>query len=326
MSRLSKAICFYLVANGAWGHNGPFCLQVSASNPWSNRPHLLARRGSQTPELNYDSNRYPIHAQAPLGQGVSTDFQKPLDPRRNNNQQQLPPGSNYNNNDYNVDTDWDFPTTNNHETVQDRVDSWRQRQQEQGATWMDSSRDDQGRVKLLTSVSRGSRAFIFFCLLFRTLHLYEVADKFATGLARLLLVTPLVLLFLGNLVGLVASAQQPTQSSKKRLKAILNVDKLIEVLLILYNVLRLTIFPSKYTPREIYVAGTLHSFFFLLQCQTYTRLSWDENLTMEPQQQQPSSSSIRNSNVAGQANDFGRLARPLENNWPDASPTPRSNF
>jgi hypothetical protein len=69
----------------------------------------------------------------------------------------------------------------------------------------------------------------------------------------------------------------PSHAAKKRLKAILNLDKILEALLIVYCLLRLTIAPSKYTPRELYVASTFHSVFFIAQCQTFTRLSWDEH-------------------------------------------------
>ena len=167
-----------------------------------------------------------------------------------------------------------------HETVQERVNAWRQQQREasthlspQQAT---SARDERGRLKLLTSVSKGSRALIFFVLMWRDIHLYEVADQTFKGLTRLLTVVPLLFLFIGNLAGAVSSVTSPSHSAKKRLKAILNLDKLVEALMILYSFGRLTIFPSKYTPREIYIANTLHSIFFILQSQAFTRLTWYE--------------------------------------------------
>lgn len=106
-----------------------------------------------------------------------------------------------------------------HESVQARVDSWRSQQLERSAELQESLRDDQGRVKLLSTVSRGSRAFIFFMLLFRNIHLFEVADQVFSGFTRLLVVTPLLLLFIGNFAGLVASFTAPSHSAKKRLKA-----------------------------------------------------------------------------------------------------------
>jgi len=98
-----------------------------------------------------------------------------------------------------------------HETVQERVDSWRnmQRQKQQASLYgavaegsdgismqrqapsAESPRDEQGRLKLLTTVSKGSRAIIFFILMFRDIHLYEVADQSLKGFFRLVVVTPL---------------------------------------------------------------------------------------------------------------------------------------
>lgn len=60
------------------------------------------------------------------------------------------------------------------------------------------------------------------------------------------------------------------------LQAILNFDKLVEALLIVHSFLRLTILPSKYTPREVYVASIFHSVFFIIQSQAFTKLSWDD--------------------------------------------------
>ncbi|GKY92753.1 hypothetical protein MPSEU_000245300 [Mayamaea pseudoterrestris] len=163
-----------------------------------------------------------------------------------------------------------------HETVQDRLDHWKQRQQEYAATAQASARDEQGRVKLMMSVSKGSRAVMFIILLFRALFLYEVADKYS-GMRRLMLVIPVCLLLVGNLAGVVASFTSPSHSSKKRLKAILNCDKFVEALLIVFCFLRLTILPSKYTAREVYVASVFHSVFFIIQAQAFTKLSWDDN-------------------------------------------------
>lgn len=163
-----------------------------------------------------------------------------------------------------------------HETVQERVDNWRKMQAEQASQAQISARDEQGRVKLLTSVSKGSRALIFFILMWRCTALYEIADKTRNGMARLILVVPLAFLFIGNMAGAVASLTSPSHSAKKRLKAILNLDKLVEAALIVYSFLRLTILPSVTTPREIYIASIMHSVFFILQCQAFTKLSWSE--------------------------------------------------
>jgi hypothetical protein len=161
-------------------------------------------------------------------------------------------------------------------TVQDKIDTWRAQQRQRAEATQYSMRDDQGRVKLLTSVGKGSRVLIFFVLMLRDIHLYEVADASHKGLARMLCVTPLIILFLSNMLGAFASLASPSHATKKRLKVILNLDKCLEVVLMVFYLLRLTIFPPAHIPREIFIANIFHSVFFILQAQTYTRLSWDE--------------------------------------------------
>jgi hypothetical protein len=198
--------------------------------------------------------------------------------------------SGYNNDERAIGTNTD-PTQENQdpfqESVQDRVDEWRNNQREYAASLRDSPRDEKGRFKLLTSVSKGSRALIFFVLMWRDIHLYEIADQSRTGIARLVLVVPLTILFIANMAGAVASLTSPSHSAKRRLKGILNLDKLLEVLLIVFYLIRLTIAPSKYTPREIFISNTLHSVFFIIQSQAFTKLSWDESAGM-PVGSQPS--------------------------------------
>jgi hypothetical protein len=164
------------------------------------------------------------------------------------------------------------------ETVQERVDKWRATQNEMyqnlSADQEANPRDEQGRVKLLASVGKGSRALIFFILMWRDIHLFELADQSLKGNLRLMAVVPLTAMFIGNLAGVVASLTSPGHAAKKRLKAILNLDKLVEALMLIWYFIRLTIAPSKYVPREIFIANTLHSVFFLIQCQAFTRVNW----------------------------------------------------
>ena len=216
-----------------------------------------------------------------------------------------------------------------YETVQDRVEHWKEDQQQKYHNLTPEQemdvRDDNGRLKLLASVSKGSRAFskfysknqshndmdfapqstvvwmwvalqslehrssytrfltppdppsdppAFFILMWRDVHLYEVADQSLKGFARIVIVVPLVLLFIANLAGVVASFSSPSHSAKTRLKAILNLDKLLEAILLFWYFIRLTVAPSKYVPREAFIASFLHSCFFLLQSQAVTRLTW----------------------------------------------------
>ena len=165
--------------------------------------------------------------------------------------------------------------------VEDRLSAWRNQQQEQyehrTQEQLNSIVDDEGRTKLLTTMSRTSVPIMFFILLTRVIHHYELADAAFKGTARVFFVLPTVALFLGNLSGLVVGAigtVKGTGSTKRRLKAILNLNKLIEVICMVYNVMRLTVVPSRYIPREVYVARIVTNFMFLSFCQVYTKVTW----------------------------------------------------
>lgn len=181
------------------------------------------------------------------------------------------------------------------ETVEDRIDAWRKQQQHmqqnQSAAEAASAVDEQGRFKLFTTVSKVSVSFFFFILMWRTVHHYELADAtfgptakraskggFKSFFVRTIVTSPLVVLFLGEMMGAIlgisGGGAGQSHSTKKRLKGILNLHKGVELVSMVYNIARLALFPSKYTIREVYIGRTISNFFFLLQCQLYTKLSW----------------------------------------------------
>ena len=182
------------------------------------------------------------------------------------------------------------------ETVEDRIDAWRKQQQHmqqtQSAADAASAVDEQGRFKLFTTVSKVSVSFFFFILMWRTVHHYELADStfgpsgkrtsggggFRAALVRTIVLSPLVVLFLGEMMGAILGLSGggggQSHATKKRLKGILNLHKGVELVMMAYNIVRLAIFPSRYTIREVYIGRTISNFFFLLQCQLYTKLSW----------------------------------------------------
>jgi len=177
------------------------------------------------------------------------------------------------------------------ESVQDRHDKWRSAQLEKYANLTPEQeynpRDEQGRMKLMSSVSKGSRAFIFFILMWRDIYLFDVTDQSIKGSLRKMVMRGfLTTVFLGNLAGVVTSVTSQGHSAKNRLKAILNLDKVVETALLAWNLGRVTLFPSKFVPREVFVAGILHSVFFLIQCQAFTRVTWDERVAPVLQQKQ----------------------------------------
>lgn len=172
-----------------------------------------------------------------------------------------------------------------HESVEERLANWRKQQQSkyENQSPLDAAnpRDDDGRMKLLASVSKGSISLFFFILMWRSVHHFELADQSFKGSSgvRLVMVIPTMILFLGNMIGCVASvmASSSTNTSrkaKKRLKAVLNLNKLMELSLIFYNLLRLTFWPNKGVLREIYIGRILTNFLFIIQCQVFTKVTW----------------------------------------------------
>jgi hypothetical protein len=168
------------------------------------------------------------------------------------------------------------------EAVEDRLAKWRQEQQykyeHQSPIDAANPRQEDGKMKLLASVSKGSIAMFFFILMWRAVHHYEMADLAFTGTTRFCMVLPPVILFLGNMAGCVGSLTSNGALGKKRMKGILNLNKLVEVSLMIYNVSRLILVPSKLVPREVFVGRTLSNFLFLLQCQLFTKVTWNSSL------------------------------------------------
>jgi hypothetical protein len=160
-----------------------------------------------------------------------------------------------------------------------------------------SAVDETGRFKLFTAVSRVSISFFFFILMWRTVHHYELADAtfgpigrggsggFRHAVLRAVVVTPLVILFLGEMMGAIlglvggggtGGGAGGGRVAKRRLKGILNLHKFVELTMLLYNVVRLALWPSRYVAREVYIGRTISNFFFLMQAQLYTKLSWED--------------------------------------------------
>ena len=87
---------------------------------------------------------------------------------------------------------------------------------------MNSPTDEQGRMKLIATISNVSISFFFFILIWRTVHHFELADiSFPkNGVIRFSAVVPIVLLFVFNMIGCVNSftSSSTNHGSKKRLK------------------------------------------------------------------------------------------------------------
>jgi hypothetical protein len=168
------------------------------------------------------------------------------------------------------------------ESVQERVDRWKSEQLKQygqvSAYDEANPRDANGRLKLLQNVGKGSRALIFLIVMWRDIYLLELADMSFKGGLRVMVRTFLGILFVGNMAGTAASITSQGHTANKRLKAILNLDKLVEATLLCWSFLRLTILPTRFVPRETFIVGIFHSLFFIVQMQAFTRLTWEEGV------------------------------------------------
>ena len=169
------------------------------------------------------------------------------------------------------------------ETVQERVERWKTQQREQAMLTSQEIPNTSGQqaMSLLGTVSKGARTVIFFLLMWRDISLFETADQvFASKpLMRAMIVTPLIGLFLANMAGAIYSLTMTSSShstTKRRLKAILNVDKLLEMALAVFYAIRLCLVPSRYTTREVYMSNLFHSILFIIQCNAFTRVTWND--------------------------------------------------
>mmetsp|Transcript_14713 Transcript_14713/g.22807 ORF Transcript_14713/g.22807 Transcript_14713/m.22807 type:complete len:255 (-) Transcript_14713:263-1027(-) len=150
-------------------------------------------------------------------------------------------------------------------------DSWEQYENQQP---QQSHYGEAKSFKPLELFSAPSVAITFFLMIWRSVHHFEIADSFK-GAKRVFLVVPIVALFLGNLLACVTAFTSGLSShvSKRRSKAILNLDKLVELILFANNILKL-LFPSPYVAREIYIGGAIHNVMFILLCHSITKLSF----------------------------------------------------
>lgn len=214
-----------------------------------------------------------------------------------------------------------------HESVEERLANWREQQQfkyeHQSAIDAQNPREEDGKMKLLASVSKGSIAMFFFILMWRSVHHYELADQTFTGVTRLFMVLPPVVLFLGNMLGCVGSIMSNGAMGKKRMKAILNLNKLVELALMAYNVMRLVLVPSKLVVREVYVGRTLSNFLFLVQCQLFTKVTWN---AAQIQSGTGTADMTYGNMASGEYNDYGG-----ENDYgyveeDDSPPTPQGDY
>lgn len=172
-------------------------------------------------------------------------------------------------------------------SVEEHFQAWQleqqQRYENQSELDQQNPRDEQGRVKLSFVVSRASISILFFVLIMRSLHHFELTDKiFKKSALRPFIIIPTIILFLSNMAGFVAAFSTPSSKTKRRMKAVINLNKLFELCQFLYCICRVTIFPNKYVERDIYVGRSLGHFIILAQCQLMTKVAWGISQVISP--------------------------------------------
>jgi len=172
-------------------------------------------------------------------------------------------------------------------SVEEHFQAWQleqqQRYENQSQLDQQNPRDEQGRVKLSFVVSRASISVLFFVLIMRSLHHFELTDKmFKKSPLRPFFIFPTIILFLSNMAGFVAAFSTPSSKTKRRMKAVINLNKLFELCQFLYCICRIIIFPNKYVERDIYVGRSLGHFIILAQCQLMTKVAWGISQVISP--------------------------------------------
>lgn len=131
--------------------------------------------------------------------------------------------------------------------------------------------------RIMRTVGNTGVCVLFMILTARATHLYELADQVSGALRRYLVTIPVVGLLCANLVGVLLSLVQSFSRNsrlKTRLKAILTLNGLAEVVMVAYNSVRLVLGNDKWTPREAYVGRIFTSIWILTICFAFSTSRW----------------------------------------------------
>lgn len=134
--------------------------------------------------------------------------------------------------------------------------------------------------RIMRTVGNSGVCILFMILTARCTHLYELADQISGIFKRLLVTLPVVGLLCANLAGVLLSLMQSfsrNSRSKTRLKAILSLNGLAEVIQIAYNAFRLILGNDQWTPREAYVGRIFTSVWILTICYAFSTSRWDSS-------------------------------------------------
>lgn len=134
--------------------------------------------------------------------------------------------------------------------------------------------------RIMRTVGNTGVCILFMILTARATHLYELADQISGAFRRALIVLPVVGLLCANLVGVLLSLVQSFSRNsriKTRLKAILTINGLAELLQVAFNSARLVLGNDRFTPREAYVGRIFTSVWILTICYAFSTSRWDSS-------------------------------------------------
>lgn len=140
---------------------------------------------------------------------------------------------------------------------------------------------------LLRQASSASIGILFGLLIWRSLSSYELADEFAAGLIRYILIAPIVGILSLNVVGLALNLIRP-MNFKNHLKVILALNIVREWVEMAYNSMMIVIAFAKSTtlPREVYFGRLFMNVWWSLLCFSFSRSRWVLSASFPQQYQQ----------------------------------------
>lgn len=135
--------------------------------------------------------------------------------------------------------------------------------------------------RIMRAMGSGAVCVLFLVLTARSTHHYEMADQVTGWLPRLFATVPAAVVLLFNLLGVLLSLVHSFKRNsrlKARLKAIVALNGLSELVLMLYNTTRLVV-GDKWgaTPREAYVGRLIVSVWFLGLTYSFTTSRWESS-------------------------------------------------
>jgi hypothetical protein len=132
--------------------------------------------------------------------------------------------------------------------------------------------------RLMRTMGNTGVCILFMILTARCTQTYELADQIRSPVVRYAVIAPVLVLLIGDLLGVLFSIVQHFSRNsrlKTRLKLLLNLNGLMEMVLLLHNVVQLLGPSSQWVPREAYLGRIFTSVWILTLVYAFTTARWD---------------------------------------------------